>query len=126
MDDDEDDLLFLRDVILDINPALNVVELKNGMEAISYLHEATINDSLPCLTLLDINMPFMDGKRTLEKIRSEKALEHLSVVVLTNSQNPNDKAYFNKLGVEMHTKPLNLSALNTMVRQFLSDHCVQF
>jgi len=120
VDDDVDDLSLLSDVIHDINPGYDVVELKNGLEAISYLNLAKANDELPCLILLDLNMPFLDGKETLEKIRTELDLKNLPVVVLTSGRNPNDKALLKSKGVEMYTKPMSLGELQGIVKEFLS------
>lgn len=119
VDDDIDDLSFLTDAIHDVEPGVDVVERKNGLEAINYLKEAKLANNLPCLILLDINMPFLDGKQTLEKIRTELELENLPVIVLSSSQNPNDKALFLSKGVDMYTKPTKISALHAMVKSFI-------
>ncbi|MEO5893603.1 MAG: response regulator [Ferruginibacter sp.] len=119
VDDDVDDLSFLTDAIHDIDPYFEIVELKNGQEAITYLDQAKQNSELPCLVLLDINMPLLDGKQTLEKIRTELDLKDLPVVMLTSSQNPNDKILFRSKGVQMYTKPTSISELHSMVKSFL-------
>jgi CheY-like chemotaxis protein len=67
-------------------------------------------------------MPLLDGKQTLDKIRTELALDNLPVVVLTSSQNPNDRALFKSKGVEMYTKPMSVAELHVMVKEFLT-HC---
>ena len=120
VDDDVDDLSFLADAIHDIDPDLEIVEKKNGVEAIRFLTEAIVKDDLPCLVLLDVNMPFLDGKQTLNKIRKELSLQDLPVVILTSSQNPNDHSLFKTMGANMYTKPVHLADLNKMVKTFLS------
>jgi len=122
VDDDADDLSFLTEAIRDIDPHSEIVEKKNGVEAIRFLTEAIVNDELPCLVLLDVNMPFLDGKQTLGKIRKELSLQDLPVVILTSSQNPNDRSFFKTMGANMYTKPIHLAELNKMVKSFLS-HC---
>jgi CheY-like chemotaxis protein len=119
VDDDEDDRFFLSNAIHHINPALKVVEVENGVEALSYLHEAKQKDDLPCLIVLDINMPYLDGKQTLEKIRTDMDLKTLPVVVFTSSENPNDRALFKSRGVEMVTKPMDNVHLRHVVKDFL-------
>lgn len=123
VDDDVDDLLFLAETIHTVEPNLQVVELKNGLEAINYLNKAKADQELPCLIILDINMPFLDGRQTLDKIRSEMELENLPVVILSSSKNPQDKMLFRSKGVEMYTKPNNIKDLHFMVREFLT-HCI--
>lgn len=122
VDDDLDDMMFLREAINHIDNGYKVVELRNGIEAIKYLHRAKADAQLPCLILLDVNMPLLDGKQTLDKIRTELALDNLPVVVLTSSQNPNDRALFKSKGVKMYTKPMSVAELHVMVKEFLT-HC---
>jgi len=119
VDDDTDDRLFLSEAIKQIDPSMMVVEAENGVEAINYLTRAKQKDQLPCLIVLDINMPLLDGKQTLEKIRTEMGLMTLPVVVFTSSENPNDKALFQKKGVEMFTKPMDNTHLEKVVKNFL-------
>ena len=52
VDDDADDLSFLADAIHDIDPDLEIVEKKNGVEAIRFLTEAIVTDDLPVSTTL--------------------------------------------------------------------------
>ena len=122
VDDDLDDLMFIREAINYVDNGYEVVEFTNGIEAIKYLHRAKADAQLPCLILLDVNMPLLDGKKTLEKIRTELELNNLPVIVLTSSQNPNDRALFRSKGVEMYTKPMRVAELHVMVKEFLT-HC---
>jgi CheY-like chemotaxis protein len=119
VDDDIDDRFFLSNAINNINPSLEVVEASSGREAIRYLGEAVEKKDLPCMVVLDINMPFLDGKQTLEIIRTEMGLGDLPVVIFTSSDSPNDRALFNSKGVEMYTKPSDPSVFNNTVRNFL-------
>lgn len=64
---------------------------KNGEEAISMLHEeANLNDSLPSIVLMDINMPRMNGLEALKIIRSHPKTRALPVVILTSSKEEQD------------------------------------
>ena len=124
VDDDVEDLSFPSDVISDIHPEYEIVQLQNGIEAINYLSTAKANKQLPNLVLLDINMPFLDGKETLEKIRTDLELENLPVIIFTASRNPNDIALFKSKGVEMYTKPSEYSTLQNLVKKLLLQ-CAQ-
>ena len=119
VDDDTDDLSFLTDAILELDPSFEVIEFKNGVEAIDYLSTAKETDNLPCLILLDMNMPLLDGKQTLEKIRTDLRLDRLPVVIFTSSENPNDKMLFKQKGVDMFTKPFTVTELHGLVQKFL-------
>ena len=60
-----------------------VVRVSSGEEAISYLQDKS--KTKPGLILLDLNMPGMDGRRTLEIIKNHDRLKAIPVVILTTS-----------------------------------------
>jgi len=93
------------------------------MEALDYLTALRNNPrDLPCLVVLDINMPVLDGRQTFQKIKSDPALSNLSIIVFTSSENPEDKAMFQSQGVEMITKPSSVSLFSNIAMRMLS-HC---
>ena len=116
VEDDEDDRELLFDVVHEIDPALNVVFAENGVKAIEYLDMSKQNSHLPCLIVLDLNMPFLDGKETLQKIKQELKLDSIPVIVYSSSSHPDDIMLFKTLGVEYFTKPDDLSDMNRIVR----------
>jgi len=121
VDDDEDDRMFLSQAISDVNPNVQVVEAVNGIDAIKYLDEMKQGGQhLPCLIVLDINMPLLDGKKTLERIKKDPRLKSIPVVVFTNSRNPSDMQLFKNYGVDMVSKPDNLVYLNKIATELLS------
>ena len=119
VDDDSDDRFFLSTTINKINPSILIIEKENGIDALNYLSEAKENNRLPSLVILDINMPGLDGKKTLDKIRSLYTDSELPVVVFTCSQNPAEKKLFKNKGVDMFTKPMEISELDEIVKNFL-------
>jgi CheY-like chemotaxis protein len=123
VDDDADDREFLSEAINEVNPAAHVIQAENGMEALDYLTALRNNPrDLPCLVVLDINMPVLDGRQTFQKIKSDPALSNLSIIVFTSSENPEDKAMFQSQGVEMITKPSSVSLFSNIAMRMLS-HC---
>src|SRR5687767_10565327 len=113
VDDDADDRLFLTEAINDMNPEVSVVSVENGIEAMNYLNDAkTEASNLPCLIVLDINMPLLDGKQTFQRLKDDPELKKIPVVVFTSSENPNDRQLFRNLGVLMLSKPDNLAYMN--------------
>ncbi|WP_417320276.1 response regulator [Emcibacter sp.] len=64
----------------------------DGFEALTYLQECTEKDStrLPCLILLDLNMPGRDGRHILKDIKSDANLNHIPTVILTTSEDQKD------------------------------------
>ncbi len=126
VDDDEDDRDILADVLEIVNPKVNAVFAENGLKAIEYLSDKMESSQLPCLIVLDLNMPLLDGKETFNKIRNELNLSSIPVIIFTSSHNPNDQIMFRSLGIEFITKPDDFSRLNKIVDHMVSvcgDNC---
>lgn len=119
-DDDPDDLMLMRQVLQEMDSNYEIVEVNNGREALDYLQEASATNKLPCLLILDMNMPIMDGKETLAQIKADEKLKDLSIVVFTTSNSKLDKLFCQKHNVEMVTKPPNYVNLTEAVKKLLT------
>ncbi|MBF0244987.1 MAG: response regulator [Planctomycetes bacterium] len=64
----------------------------DGVEAFAYLRgEAPFSEvKRPDIILLDLNMPRMDGRQFLQRIKSDEALKTIPVLVLTTSDAEQD------------------------------------
>jgi CheY-like chemotaxis protein len=121
VDDDADDRFFLSRAFDDINSEVVVVEAQNGLEALDYLNDVKNSGKpLPCLIVLDINMPYLDGKQTFQRLRADSFFSKIPVVVFTNGGNPNDKNHFKTYGVDLVVKPDNISYMNEIANNLLS------
>jgi CheY-like chemotaxis protein len=123
VDDDPDDRELIRNAIFRVDPSYTVAHATNGREALQYLLRATENE-LPCLVILDINMPVMDGKQALVEIKKHKKLKGLPIVVFTTSSHPADLSFCSQYGVELITKPANYNQI-TREAQKLLLHCAE-
>ncbi|MEW8508714.1 MAG: response regulator [Candidatus Thiodiazotropha sp.] len=63
--------------------ALDMLRGDNGIDKI---------DPLPALILLDLNLPKMSGIEFLQEVRNDPALSSLHIIVLTSSNEPQDRA----------------------------------
>ncbi len=83
----------------------------NGQEALNLLQGKPpyhAQEEYPDLVLMDMNMPIMDGRETLQRIRSCEALKHIPVIMLTTSSRDKDILDSYKLGVNAFlVKPVN-------------------
>jgi CheY-like chemotaxis protein len=86
-DDDDDDRLIFVESITEISENIAFKEASDGLKLITLLSE---NNKLPDIIFLDLNMPFQNGRETLRKLRSNKAYDHIPVVVYSTSTNPSD------------------------------------
>jgi CheY-like chemotaxis protein len=120
VDDDADDQMMVMDAILELNPKLRVASALNGIEALSFLSRAKERGELPCLVIMDINMPLMDGKQALALIKKDKVLAEVPIVLFTTSSSQLDKSFAALHRVEFLTKPIKQGELFDMLKRVLS------
>jgi len=120
VEDDPGDELMTREAFEDnkINNTLHVV--RDGQEALDFLYRAGpyADAPRPDLILLDLNLPKYDGRQVLQRIKSDEALAHIPVVVLTTSSAEEDILRSYRLHANAYvTKPVGLDQFIAAVRQ---------
>lgn len=119
-DDDADDLMLIREVLVDTNHDYEIIEVNNGKEVLNYLHEADEKNNFPCLIILDMNMPVLSGRDTLAILKNSEKFKSIPVVVFTTSNSELDRMFCKRYGVEMVTKPPEFKALHDIVNKLLN------
>ncbi|MEO1050553.1 MAG: response regulator [Bacteroidota bacterium] len=89
IEDDEVDAMTVKRALKDIKVTNPLVRALNGEEALDYLHNS--ENQRPCLMLLDLNMPKMNGIEFLKERYEVVDLKTIPVVVLTTSKDDQDK-----------------------------------
>jgi len=123
IDDNPDDNFFHERVIKKNNAAEIVVAKQTGVDALAYLKlEKDDEDLHPELIFLDINMPGMNGWEFLEEYNKldEKSKSRAIVVMLTTSDNPDDKQKSAMMNIasDFRTKPLTGEMLEEIVNKY--------
>jgi CheY-like chemotaxis protein len=118
VEDDLDDLFMVEQAFEKYNSGVEVVHAKDGFEALKFLHELKDTTPLPCLIILDINMPGMDGRETLIRIKQSLRFKDIPVVLFSTSSSDRDKAFARKWNAEFITKPLIYSELEEIAKSF--------
>ena len=72
---------------------------RDGQEALDILFGSRAGTSLPGLILLDLNLPRVDGRQVLSRIKSDPVLRRIPVIVLTTSTREEDVVRTYDLGV---------------------------
>lgn len=122
VDNDADDIFLFKRQANKLYPYLTILEASDGQEAITLLNQLKQeNKSYPELIILDINMPRMDGRQTLDVLRNHQEWRLFPIVMFTTSSSENDKNYFNSKGVECVTKPLELAEMDEVVKYLLRN-----
>jgi len=89
VEDDTVDAMTVKRALTDLKVENELVHRVNGEEALEYLLDE--NNEKPCLTLLDLNMPKMNGIEFLKVIKADDMLKMIPVIVLTTSKTERDK-----------------------------------
>lgn len=97
VEDDEVDVMTVRRALKDLKVANPLEVTQNGEEALAYLNDMA--KSKPCVILLDINMPRMNGIEFLREREKDPAKKSIPVIVLTSSREEQDMVESYKLGV---------------------------
>lgn len=121
VEDDSDDRELLLDALQSANHSVKVRLAESGVEAMDYLNQQlSAKAPLPCLIVLDLNMPYMNGKDTFNKIKGDSNLKDIPIVIFTSSLNPNDKEYYKSYGVELISKPFEYSEMDDIIHRMLN------
>ena len=97
VEDDQVDVITVMRALKEIHVTNPVVNLENGEEVLKYLCDP--DNAKPCIILLDLNMPVMGGIEFLQVTKHDAALRRIPVVVLTTSEEQQDKVASFDLGV---------------------------
>jgi CheY-like chemotaxis protein len=117
-DDDEGDRYLIQKAMEDSGVEGEVQFLEDGQVLVDRLNQdlaATASSgisTLPCLILLDLNMPRLDGRDVLKIVKTHPDLKRIPVVIMTNSRNPQDVESTYRDGANsFFTKPLDYTGL---------------
>lgn len=102
--------------------ANEVVVLRDGAEALDYLHQrgsfSARSPGNPAVIMLDIKMPKIDGLEVLRHIKADENLKMIPVVMLTSSREEKDLIESYRLGVNAYVvKPVDFDKFVKAVSQ---------
>jgi CheY-like chemotaxis protein len=119
IEDDQDDIILIEEAALEFDNFLRFVAKANGKEALMFLHRQKQENYLPCLILLDINMPVMNGIEVLEALKADIHFKKIPIVVFTTSSGHREKLLCDSYGVELITKPNRVSEFKKTLAHLL-------
>ncbi|RYZ22632.1 MAG: response regulator [Chitinophagaceae bacterium] len=115
-DDDTDDRSWVSEACRIVGANLELHFFENGRQVLDYLKEPAA--PLPSLIVLDLNMPEMDGRQTLQHLKNNPELRHIPVAIVTTSNNKLDRDVCKRLGAALYlTKPDSHSEWQNVIRQ---------
>ena len=120
VDDDPEDRNIIMEALKQIGAANSITCANNGEAALKTLLEFAEKDIFPCLIVLDLNMPRMNGRETLQKLKTNSRLKDISVVIYSTSINPVEKEVCIQLGAQLYiAKPVTYQESLDTAKMFL-------
>jgi CheY-like chemotaxis protein len=116
-DDDPDDIDYVRTSFKDHAKAIDIRTFPDGECLMQWVYEK--HGPAPCLVILDINMPRLDGRQALEMLRNIRGYESVPVVLFSTSTAPQDARFALHHGAELIPKPLHEQQMSLIVSRFL-------
>lgn len=115
VEDDRVDVMTILRALKEIHVANPVVNMEHGEAALDYLRDPA--SERPCIILLDLNMPIMNGIEFLHAVKNDAQLKRIPVIVLTTSEEQQDKVHSFDLGVAGYmAKPVDYRRFVEMMR----------
>ena len=122
-EDDADDRLMINEAFMENNMPAGIVFFENGAELLDYLYsfDDTAERTLPDLILLDLNMPKMDGKAVLSRLKLHNLYKDIPVVILTTSRSKEEETNVLNMGASgFFTKPSSFTELVAITESIAS------
>ncbi len=115
VEDDSIDAMTVRRAFKDLKLTNELAHSVNGEEAVKYLEDPA--NERPCVILLDLNMPRMNGTEFLKVIKEDEELKKIPVIVLTTSNEERDVVESFRLSVAGYiVKPVDYKKFVEAIR----------
>lgn len=123
VEDNPDDIELTRLAFEESHLANRLVVARDGQEALDYLfgqgaHAGRDLSDMPQMILLDLQLPTLDGREVLQRIRANPHTRHIPVIVMTTSREESDLLASYDLGANSFVqKPVDFARFVDAVRQ---------
>ena len=120
-EDNENDVELTLTALHECRLRNEVEVVRDGAEALDYIYKrgkyAGRGNGLPCVVLLDLKMPRLDGLEVLRQVKSDPVLKQIPVVMLTSSREEKDLVRSYNLGVNAFVvKPVDFEQFLQAIR----------
>jgi CheY-like chemotaxis protein len=115
-DDDIDDTELLSDALNELEEDVEITVVNNGQSVLEQLQKLPVSTGAPCVLVMDMNMPKMDGRETVVAIKNHAHLQNLPILLFSTSKNKTDELFAEKWGVRYFQKPDTVQGLHEVVR----------
>ena len=119
VEDSPGDVRLTREAFKDADSPVRLHVASDGVEAMEFLNQVGNHADAPRpdFILLDLNLPKMDGREVLARIKGDESLRTIPTVILTTSDAEPDIVRSYQLQANAYlTKPVQLDAFESLVK----------
>lgn len=119
IEDSPGDVRLTREAFRDSKPSIKLHVAADGVEAMAFLRQEGDHADAPRpdFILLDLNLPRMDGREVLARIKQDEDLKTIPTVILTTSEAEVDIAKSYELKANCYlSKPVQLDDFEGLVK----------
>ena len=119
-EDDIDDEELLKELFSSVDNSFSLTFINNGKQVIDYLNELT-DDRLPCLIILDYNMPQLNGADILKELKNNLRYKEIPKIIWSTSQTETYRNKCMELGANDYIiKPSKVNDLIDAIKYMIS------
>lgn len=120
VDDDAEDRFIVEEALQTVDPGIMILFAENGLDGLQVLNRQYSNGKTPCVIVLDVNMPKMNGPEMLGRLKNDRRFNDIPVVIYSTSINPFEKERCLRLGAHSYiTKPVTYKESIEVAKVFL-------
>ncbi len=127
VEDSNEDFRMLQRLMRHMSVQNPIHRCTNGDEVLEFLYqlgsEALRNSKValrPSVILLDLNLPGIDGRDILDRLKQDKSFKEIPIVVFTTSSNPKDIELCYQKGANGYlVKPMDAQELKKTIQAFV-------
>lgn len=117
IDDDDDDQDIFKEAASVVVPDVQYLMAKDGEQGLAALDSSL---TLPDYIFLDVNMPKMDGKEFLKRVKAHPLFMKIPVIIYSTSNHKSELGEYFRMGASNFiTKPSEFNLLVTYLRSVL-------
>ncbi|GAA6616217.1 response regulator [Scytonema sp. NUACC26] len=126
VEDSNEDFKMLQRLMRRLAVQNPIYRCTSGDEVLDFLYqEGDYQDPgiapRPSIILLDLNLPGIDGRDLLERLKQDRSLREIPIVVFTTSSNPTDIELCYKKGANGYLiKPMDFQDLQKTIQAFVN------
>jgi CheY-like chemotaxis protein len=121
VDDDVEDQQIIKDTFNDLGYGMSIHFESTGEQAINFLRQCYDHGHCPCLVVLDLNMPRMNGRNVLHYLKNDLSFKNIPVIIYSTSLNPLERDQCMTLGAHSYIiKPITYAQSIETAKLFYS------